>query len=102
VKLSRTFPSSLQRLNPVPKFTLSLPSSILPVARMAPRKAPVDTSTERRRSSRIADKPKSPVEEKAVPKPRVKKVGKKRGAEGDAGEENGKPLAKKVCRLERI
>ncbi|KAF8512723.1 thioredoxin-like protein [Gautieria morchelliformis] len=63
---------------------------------MAPRKAPVDTSTERRRSSRIADKPKSPVEEKAAPKPRVKKGGKKREADGDEEEENGKPLPKKA------
>ena len=64
---------------------------------MAPRKAVADNSTERRRSSRIADKPKSLSEEKPAPKGRGKKGSKKRNAEGDDGEENAKPLAKKVC-----
>lgn len=63
---------------------------------MAPRKPAIETSTAvepTRRSTRIAEKPKPAVEEKAAPKPRAKKAAdsvtasKKREAEGDA--ENG-------------
>ncbi|KAF8587654.1 AhpC-TSA-domain-containing protein [Ramaria rubella] len=62
---------------------------------MAPRKVSAENVVEPRRSSRIADKPKSPVD--AAPKPRAKKGGKKREAEGHAeGEENGRPYPKKV------
>jgi hypothetical protein len=64
---------------------------------MAPRKAAADNASERRRSSRIADKPKSLVEEKPAPKARAKKGSRKREAEGDDGDEIKKPLAKKVC-----
>ena len=67
---------------------------------MAPRKA-VDNPAEPRRSSRIADKPKSPVEAKPAPKARTKKGGKKREAEGD-DEQNEKPLTKKVCSLRQV
>lgn len=63
---------------------------------MAPRNAATDNP---RRSSRIADKPKSPVEGKSVPPARVKKGSKKRA--GDEGEPTEKPLAKKVCLLKQ-
>ena len=68
---------------------------------MAPRKA-ADNPTEPRRSSRIADKPKSPVGGRSAPKARAKKGSKKREAEGDDGEQNEKPLAKKVCLLKQM
>lgn len=64
---------------------------------MAPRKATTDSATERRRSSRIADKPKSLGEEKPALKARAKKGSRKREAEGDEGDDIKKPLAKKVC-----
>jgi len=66
---------------------------------MAPRKAAAENAAEPRRSTRIADKPKSPVDEKPTPKPRAKKGNnsKKRGAEvDDAAEENGEPHTKKA------
>lgn len=62
---------------------------------MAPRKPAIETSTAvepTRRSTRIAEKPKPAVEEKAAPKPRTKKAAdstsanKKREAENDAAE----------------
>jgi len=66
---------------------------------MAPKKPSTDAPSEgTRRSTRIAEKPKTPVEEKPAPKPRVKKAGKKREAEveGEAATEEGERQAKKV------
>jgi len=61
---------------------------------MAPRKTSTD-AVEPRRSTRIAEKPKSPAEE-VKPKPRAKGTGKKRGADvaKEPAEEEGRQVKK--------